>query len=898
MMKRRKFIKNSGLAAGGLLLSRQGVPGSMTILAWGAGGPLHNIPVDKGLDPAWIKGLYKRSGHTTYLKSRNELRYIGMPAGGLHSGTVYLGGDGRLWLWSIYSDVREGIDPKEVLWNDGQKERKILSRDGAAYLEPAIADNKRILEQGIALQFEYGGKTIVRELRENDWKEISFEATYPVATVTYTDPEIPFVVTLKGGPLFIPTNAGDSSLPATVLHVEITNKGTLPADVSFMGWLENGAGKLSAGGAGVKFNELFEGAGFTGVYYGFDGAGEPEGRDQGTMAIAILSGDGIVNTACKGWEAGVSGGFDGQQKQKTTADVADKLVGSVGRTMKILPGKTIGTSVMIAWHFNHPLKKLLNKLPDARDGYYYAKKFTNAAAVIEHAAGRFREWHSQTLLWQKVWYDSTLPEWLLERCIINIGTIATANTYRFASGRFWGWEGVNSCAGTCTHVWQYAQALGRLFPELERDTRERVDLGVAMKSDGGIIFRAEFESRPAIDGQAGTILRCYREHMMSGDRSFLERNWANIRKAIQFLLDQDKNGDGMTDTPMENTLDAVWDGEIAWIVGLSIAAVKAGWMMAEEMGDDSFAATCQRYVEAGGRNMAEHLYNGEYFIHRPDTVKGRAKLGSYNTCHIDQVYGQSWAYQVGLGELWDNAKTRQALRSLWKYNLTKDVGPYIATHYGGRPYALAGEGGMIMNTNPKNEPKPYGEEVTWQMGYFHECMSGFEHQVASHMMAEGMTDEALVLTRMIHDRYDGAKRNPYNEIECSDHYARAMASYGTYITACGFYYHGPNMEIGFDPAMAPEKFKAAFTVAKGWGSYEQAIGPGYFDAAYTLYYGELRLRSIRIAPLSGGSYQRVRIMKGGKEVAGSLTKDGKRWVLRLHDAVLLLPGEKLAIHLS
>ena len=184
--------------------------------------------------------------------------------------------------------------------------------------------------------------------------------------------------------------------------------------------------------------------------------------------------------------------------------------------------------------------------------------------------------------------------------------------------------------------------------------------------------------------------------------------------------------------------------------------------------------------------MEKHLFNGEYFIHRPDAVTGRQKIGSYNTCHIDQVYGQSWAYQVGLGNILDKEMTSKALHALWKYNFTPDVGPYIKDHLGGRPYALAGEGGMIMNSNPKNEARPYGDEVTWQMGYFHECMSGFEHQVAAHMMAEGMVEESLILTRMIHDRYHASKRNPFNEIECSDHYARAMASYGTFLMACGF----------------------------------------------------------------------------------------------------------------
>jgi hypothetical protein len=122
-----------------------------------------------------------------------------------------------------------------------------------------------------------------------------------------------------------------------------------------------------------------------------------------------------------------------------------------------------------------------------------------------------------------------------------------------------------------------------------------------------------------------------------------------------------------------------------------------------------------------------------------------------------------------------------------------------------------------MDTNPRNDPQPYGDNITWQAGYLNECMSGFEHQVASHLMAEGMTEESLVLTRSIHDRYHAAKRNPYNEIECSDHYARAMASYGTFITACGFEYHGPKGQISFAPKIHPENFKAPFTSAEGWG---------------------------------------------------------------------------------
>lgn len=895
---RRKFIQQTGLTSAGLLTLN--FPSwSKELFAFFASDqqPAHNIPVDKNLDPQWLRSLYERGAATTYLKSKNELRYIGMPAGGLHSGTVYLGGDGRLWLWGIYNDEREGIDPKTVLWNDGTKEVKVRNRDGASYVEPAIADNKRVLEQGFAIQLKYNGKTIIKELKEEDWEEVSFEATYPVATIKYTDKDLPFEVVMKAGALFIPLDADNSALPATVFSISLKNNGSERITASVCGWFENGANKITAKQEdGTRQNSAVIKENYSAVFSGFNAkkTEATQQKDAGTTCIIYIGTNGQVNTNAQPWPVD-DATFTTKNEEAAENGPSEKLVGSISTTQTIEAGKTIEVNYALTWHFDHPFSKRLAKLSETKGSYYYGKRFKDASEVAAYIAQNFKQLHLQTLLWQQTFYDSTLPHWFLERTFLNIGTLATANTYRFANDRFWGWEGVNACEGTCTHVWQYAQSMGRIFPSLERDARQRTDLGIAMQPDGGIIFRAEYESRPAIDGQAGTILRLYREHQMSADHSFLKANWAQIKKATQFMLAQDKNGDGMTDTPMENTLDAVWEGEIAWIVGLCIAAAKAAQMMAEEVRDTAFAKTCKDYVEKGSRNMAEKLFNGEYFIHRPDPVQGRKKLGSYNTCHIDQVYGQSWAFQVGLGRLWDKEKTLSALRALWKYNFAPDVGPYIKTHTGGRPYAVAGEAGMVMNTNPHNEPKPYGNNVTWQLGYFHECMSGFEHQVASHMMAEGMIDEALVLTRAIHDRYHAAKRNPFNEIECSDHYARAMASYGTFVTACGFEYHGPKGYVRFAPQWNQENFKAPFTAAEGWGSYAQQKRNDKQVHSFQVKYGSLRLQQISLEKTDEQKVKGVSVMMGTEKVPATFRQQGSSVLIRLNKEITILENQELSV---
>lgn len=225
----------------------------------------------------------------------------------------------------------------------------------------------------------------------------------------------------------------------------------------------------------------------------------------------------------------------------------------------------------------------------------------------------------------------------------------------------------------------------------------------------------------------------------------------------------------------------------------------------------------------------------------------------------------------------------------------QDVGPFEKQHSGWRPYALPGESGMVMNTNPLKEPKPYGESATWQMGYFYECMTGFEHQVASHLMAEGMTDEALMLTKAVHDRYHAFKRNPFNEIECSDHYGRAMASYGTFITACGFEYHGPKGFIRFAPKWDKKNFKAPFTTAQGWGTYRQKETADVQEHVLELKYGSLQLQTISLEKWDAGRVQKVKVMIGTQLIAADFEQQGNSVLITLSHPVHIQTNRSLKI---
>ena len=94
---RRDFLKLSATAVLGLAFSQ--VPAMA--------GPFtredfdHLVPADKKLSPDWVKSLFARG--TPEVLRGSELKYVGMPVGGIGAGQLYLGGDGRLWHWDIFN---------------------------------------------------------------------------------------------------------------------------------------------------------------------------------------------------------------------------------------------------------------------------------------------------------------------------------------------------------------------------------------------------------------------------------------------------------------------------------------------------------------------------------------------------------------------------------------------------------------------------------------------------------------------------------------------------------------------------------------------------------------------------------------------------------------------------
>ena len=847
-VQRREFMKAMGVIVGGMTSGFPSVGKAREKQR-----VRYTIPEDKDLDPEWVKSLYDRGNPEIY--KGEELVYIGMPIGGITAGQVYLGGDGKLWLWRIFNKQHNGVVEKTTRFNG----RRIRSRDGSNYVVPIEQDSP--LEQGFKIKTNQDGREIEKRLDYKGFKNITFKGQYPIGEVAYREDSLPVDIDLVAYSPFVPLEWESSSYPATVMRYTVQNTSSEKVSCTLTGWLENAVHISTGDPIKTKIrNRLIQKGGNAilaldapaSLATNKNSAHTPEQqRDYGSMSLLLRDADANCQYSL-GKEQMSAIGSDIEKEH--IAHLKERSIGKLAKTFELDAGEEKIVEFVISWHFSNLYPSEWSDLSNRFKGRYYKTKFEDATAVAVDLASRLHALHEGTMLWVKTFYeDSTLPHWFLNRTFVNISTLATETCYRLEDGRFWAWEGVGCCPGTCTHVWHYAQAMGRIFPEIERNLRQQTDFEVMDKDTGKIDFRAGVANRDAADGQAGIIMRAYRDHQMSSNDTYLKRNWQHIKLALNFLIDMDKadgEANGMIFGEQHNTLDAEWYGNIPVITSLYLCALACGYEMARGMNDTVFAKVCNTILEKGQKNI-ETLFNKEYayFVQKEDPGHSKA-IGIGTGCYIDQVFGQSWAFQVGLGRLFNADMNKKSLNALWKYNYVPDMGPYRASlpvNLAGRPYALDGEAGLVMCTWP-NGGRNEDWEKHWQYGYFNECMSGFEYQAASHMMWEGddLVEKSLTLTRSIHDRYHPSRRNPYNEIECSDHYARAMASYGIYLAACGFEYHGPKGFLAFDPRWQKENFKAAFTAAEGWGSFYQQINKNKFEAGLNLKYGKLSLEKISL----------------------------------------------------
>ncbi|MCL3780019.1 hypothetical protein EMN47_06410 [Prolixibacteraceae bacterium JC049] len=501
---------------------------------------------------------------------------------------------------------------------------------------------------------------------------------------------------------------------------------------------------------------------------------------------------------------------------------------------------------------------------------WYASRFKNIEDVNKYMRLHYSDLKQKSQLFTDAFYSSTLPPEVIEAVAANLTILKSPTVLRQYDGRMWAWEGCNDlggcCAGSCTHVWNYAQAIPHLFPALERTLRE-TEFKQSQNTKGHQTFRSGLPIKPvthnfyaAADGQLGGIMKIYRDWRISGDTQWIQEIYPKVKSSLDYCIQTwDPKHKGILEEPHHNTYDIEFWGPDGMCTSFYLGALTAFVEISKEL--DKPYKEYEKLLRKGKKFMEKELFDGEYFIQKiqweglkaanPVEFSKHSWTANYSKeakellkkegpkyqygkgCLSDGILGMWMANVSGLPEIIDNEKVTSHLNSIFKYNLKEDLRNHANPQ---RPsYACGEEGGVLLCTWPK------GGELSLPFVYSNEVWTGIEYQVASHLMLKGEVNKGLKIVQEVRRRYDGKKRNPFNEYECGHWYARAMASYGLLQGLTGVRYDAVTQTLYIDSKIG-NNFTTFLSTEKGFGNVGLKDGKPFCDVKY----GQITVKEFKV----------------------------------------------------
>ena len=823
---------------------------------------------------------------------------IAMPIGGIGAGCISINSWGGLQDWEIYNSPGKGN-----------------SNPFSFFTLYAKTKNRtpvtKVLQGPVAREYGRGahGFDATTGAGLPHFREAVFSASYPFANIEFKDKKMPLRAELTAWNPFIPHNGKDSSIPCAIFQWTITNPTKKRVDATIFMNMTNivGSNQQNCAIEKNKINKFKDTKTARGILF-TQKNDEKKNNVTGSIVVATPHkkitklahwyGGGWFDSITDFWTQAQTGELNALPKKDYLTD--DR--GTIGAQFSLKPGEKKTIPFVVSWLTSQG-KAPFTLMPFGKESAevpyktFAEAQWKDAWDVAEYVIKNLNRLEKETKLYDETIRETTLPEYVIDSVTMTSSILKSPTCLRFENGDFWAWEGCHNdkgcCHGTCTHVWNYQQMIPFLFPALERNIRES-EYKYGVDKNGAMDFRLDLplgdklgkETFACADGQFGCVLKAYRDWKILGDDEWLKSLWPKIKKTVDYSFQKwDFDKDGVMEGIQHNTYDINFWGPNTMCGSFYLGALRAAEEMSSHLGDKESADFYHELFVKGSKWSDENLFNGEYYIQkvnldaatgkglpknlanddwwRGPTVNGYPKYQYGNGCLSDQLLGQLFAEITGLGDLYKSKNINKTVDSIFKYNFKTDFFDHANVQ---RVYALDDEAGTVLCSWPKGEkerfPFPYSEEV-W---------TGIEYAVAALLAYRGKAEKALKVVEAVRERYNGVKWNPFDEVECGHHYARAMASYALLLAFSGFLADMPNRKLTFSPKINEENFKTFFSVDSGWGLYSQKIDKKSTEVEIDVRYGKIKLKKIQIdIPFS----EKISVKLGKKKVDCKIEKTGR-----------------------
>ncbi|MFZ3243702.1 MAG: GH116 family glycosyl hydrolase [Candidatus Acidiferrales bacterium] len=796
----------------------------------------------------------------------------GAPLGGIGTGFVEIRADGCFHEWQIFNSGP---------WSQNARTTTAPPAPGPQYLRFVLRTKKASdqVAQVRRLYLRSDENDLYTLPFVQDVESIDYYAWFPMTGLRYNDPTIPVHASAQVFSPFIPGNARDSGTPGFHIVYSLENASDEAVEVSLAGFLENPL--ASALTERHLSNSVAEGDGETSLLLQtaaesdfpsgigsmcFSVGGGEQSFICGTFQEYMLPGNcrwetprvnymllnELTEFAASGRLPSTKGGSDpsiglptmAQIDGLSASDVRNKIkelssdallarvfsdaqlahtdseensdrnllkevsrnllgeknsakltwgTGALASSVHLAPGEKAEIRFTLSWFFPHHLTT------DGREmGHMYSHWYGDAGDVNRFLCAHYDEHRATTEGFARTVADTSLGDAMSFAWSSQLSTLIF-NSWWMKDGSYAIWEGLGCCGLSTTDVdYQGSFPIVALFPELKLSQMKRI---IAHQNERGQVphnFTGNFDQVDStgfarVDMNPQFVMMVCRDYLWTGNKEYLAFMWPHVVKAMAFTESLDTNGDGLPDRDAGLQTYDQWRmrGTPSYVASLWIGALRAAIRIAKDVDKPDDATRWSDELAKASASFDKMLFNGEYYSLWVDG-KTRDEL-----CMTDQISGEWFSHLIGLQTTTSEANLKQSVDSIFQHNFNPEFGLHNAT-------APKGGAGLLTLNNLQ-------AGGVW---------SGIEFAFASLLMDHGRYADGVKIVEATHRRYLRAGQ-PWNHVECGEHYSRAMSSWATMLAATGFKPDMANAALAVMPS-APGDFRAPWVTAWGFGTISRS----------------------------------------------------------------------------